>query len=412
METEHVDGAKADLLSMLAEAEAEPTGVQTFNRYVWQAKQAVRQWITCLAAPGGPLFIVCEHVEDLVLVYRDKFRFAQLKTKDKGSWSATAMASRGLDSLVRSYNSARQAGIHELATFELWLEGPISDDEDTTAFVENPRSAVRSVCDKLIGHGLKRNSLADFLARLAIFPDQPTRAHIDAKVIWELSAVWPALSRPELDLLYERLLMTVEAAQAATCSPASVQSHLAASKPTISRDLPQTGDAAGKAIEPIRNQILSYTALQALTPPLPGESTDSLLLRMSNGPGSSLLELKMKAAGARTPTVVKAQELRADMEVRRQLALASSDKAEAELDQLAMRLLTMAEATAARLAMAEAVSPATSARPADAITADLLSRPADLVQCDRAMIFQGESQHIFGYLCQLSDMCKFRWRAL
>lgn len=410
-ETDRGPAKQGDLLELLAMTETDPTGAKTFERYIWQAKQAVRQWITCLSARDGLLFIVCEHTEDIVLVYFDRFRFIQLKTKDKGSWSATVMADRGLDTLVRSYSAARVVGIHEISCFELWLEGSISDDKDTSLFVESPTNASGTVRDKLVVHGLNRENLSDFLSRLKIYPDQPTRHHIDAKVTWELSAIWPALSRPELDALYERLLVAVQAAQAAAPAAATTQRHLAAARPDIRRDLPTPDEPGGAAIEAIRSQVLSHAALVALTPPLPAESVERLLQRMSGGPGSSLLELKMTAAGATSRTIRLAQELRADMEVQRQLLLASTQSAEAELEKVAARLLAMAEATATRLAMSAAVNPAAAARPGEAIAADLLSRPADLAQCDRAQAFQGDGQLIFGYLCHLSDLCQFRWQA-
>ena len=91
----------------------------------------------------------------------------------------------------------------------------------------------------------------------------------------------------------------------------------------------------------------------------------------------------MARAGARPETVRKTQELRADMEVQRLLLLASRDSAESDLERMAVRLLTMADATAARIAMLTAANPAVAARPAEAIAVDLMSRPGDLAQCDR-----------------------------
>ena len=389
--------------------ETDPAGTATFNRYVWQAKQADRQWITCLSDQDGPLFVVCEHTEDLVLVYQDKLRFLQIKTKDRGSWSASVMGDEGIDSLARSYAAARAVGIHEIATFELWLEGPISNDSDTVKFVQNPSTAVKSVRDKIIKNGVKNEWMTDFLLRLVISPDQPTRAHIDAKVIWELGAIWPALSRPELDALYERLLTAAENAQASTASSATVQRHLASARGTFSRDLPSSSEPNATGIGPLRNQILSHSTLIALTPPLPNESIERLLKRMSTAPGSSLLELKMTAGGAREERIRQAQELRADMEIKRQLLLASSENAHIKLEQTAAKLLAMAGATATKFAMSAVSNPAVAARPAEAIAADLLSRPADLAQCDLAQCFGGDGQLIYGYLCHLSDTCQFRW---
>ncbi|MFC7481499.1 hypothetical protein ACFQX7_17685 [Luedemannella flava] len=61
------------LLAKVADLESDPTGLDTFARYVWQAKQVVRQWLTCLSGHDGPLFVVCEQGDDLALVYAEKF---------------------------------------------------------------------------------------------------------------------------------------------------------------------------------------------------------------------------------------------------------------------------------------------------------------------------------------------------
>ncbi len=241
-----------DLLAALAQVDSDTTGAETFERYIWQAKQAVRQWLTCLSGHGGPVFLVCEQVEDLTLVYRDRIRFLQLKTRDRGSWSALAMCDRGIGALVRSYTAARNAGLHELATFELWLEGPTSDVAETVAFASGPAGAGKAVRTKITSLGLKRAWLDDFLQRLVIRPDQPTRAHIDAKALWELSALWPALSRPELDLVYERLLNAATAAQGAAAAPATVQAHLAAARLHIGHHLPGPDEPGGACIRRAR----------------------------------------------------------------------------------------------------------------------------------------------------------------
>ncbi|WP_405141986.1 DUF4297 domain-containing protein [Sphaerisporangium sp. NBC_01403] len=404
-----VASGQLDLLTVLAQVDTDSTGVDTFERYVWQAKQAVRQWLTCLSKNDGPQFLVCERVEDLVLVYADYIRFLQLKTRDRGSWSASGMCDRGIDSLVRSYTAARAEGLHESATFELWLEGPISDVAETVAFVKAPAGAARTVRNKIVEHGLDRSWVDDFLQRLVIRPDQPGRAHIDAKALWELGALWPALSRPELSLVYERLLLAATAAQADSPTPFTVQAHLAAARPHIGHRLPESHEPGGAAVDAIRNQVLSHGVLVGLTPPIPGASVEQLLARVAAGSDASLLELKMMAAGAGAQTIQQAKELRADMEVERQLLLASRETAEMDLQQLATRVLRVAEATAKKIALSSASNPAAAARPAEAIAADLLSRPADLGQCDRASLFDRDGQLIYGFLGHLSDICHFGW---
>jgi hypothetical protein len=401
-----------ELLAKVAEVESDPTGLDTFARYFWQAKQAVRQWLTCLSEREGPLFVVCEQVEDLALIYADRIRFIQLKTRDRGSWSVASMCRRGLDALVRSYGAARKAQIHEVCTFELWVEGAIADKADTVGFVEAPNSADNDVRAKLIASGLIRSWVDDFLQRLVVRPDQPTRAHIDAKAVWELGALWPALSRPETVELYERLLIAATAAQTSgEGQPQSIQAHLAAALPHVGPGLPGPDEPGGAAIDAIREQVLSRGMLVGLTPPLPGESEEQLLARISSGSAASPMELKLMAAGAGRQLIERVQEMRADMEVERQLLLASRDSAEADLERLATRVLTMADATASRIGLSAANNPVAAARSAEAIAADLLARPGDLAHCDRHPLFDRDEHMIFGYLGHLSDVCRFRWQA-
>ncbi|WDP98632.1 dsDNA nuclease domain-containing protein [Micromonospora chalcea] len=397
-------------LAAIAKVTNDPTGLETFARYVWQAKQVVRQWLTCLREQDGPAFAVCEQIEDLALVHSDKVRLIQLKTRDKGSWSVVAMCESGLDALVRSYVNARKAKCHELYSYELWLEGTTAPKADTASFVRDPTTASNDVRARLVAHGLIRAWVDDFLQRLVIEPGQPTQMYIDKVAMWEMSALWPALSHQEVQHLYERLLSAASAAQTGGAGqPASIQAILAAALPHVSHDLPRPGEPGWSDIEPIHNQTLSRSMLTSLTPPLPGERQHRLLARMANGSATSLMELKMRAAGASTTLIEDVQELRATMEVERQLLLASRDNAESELEDLARRVLRMAQATSTRIKLSAVGNPVAAGRPAEAIAADLRARPHDLAQCDRKPLLHQDEELIFGYLGHLSDLCRFDW---
>jgi len=246
---------------------------------------------------------------------------------------------------------------------------------------------------------------------LAIYPDQPPRAYIDAKVVYELGSVWQSSPRAELQLVYERLLQAVAAAQAASPSPASVTAILAAVRPRAAGQSDSPDELDDPAVQRIASQVLTREMLVALTPPTPGEPASQLLTRLSEGTAASLLELKMRSAGANAKTLQRTKEIRADMEVQRQILLASRDTAGDELEDLADRLLIVADATASRISLSAAVNPAAASRPAEAIALDLLSRPADLAQCDTGRLFNGDGRTIYGYLAHLSDECRFPWRA-
>jgi hypothetical protein len=119
-----VDGSVTSLtsaaLSAFTHLPSDPTGTVIFQRLVWQAKLAVRAWLGDFAAAGA-VAVVCEHVEDLAIVEATGFRFAQLKTRDKGSWSAAKICESGhaIERLVASYKLADQAGIVALSHSEV-----------------------------------------------------------------------------------------------------------------------------------------------------------------------------------------------------------------------------------------------------------------------------------------------------
>lgn len=398
-----------DLVSRFAELTGDRSGVSTFARYVWQTKQAVRLWLTCLSSESPPSYVVCEHLEDIALVYPDRIRFLQLKTRDRGSWSAAHMCHTGLDSLMRSFNTARKAGLSKYCAFELWFEGEIPDSAETVAFVKNPASATPEIRAKLIKAGGNELWLSDFLQRLVICPGQPPRAHIDATAYLEIATLWPRLSLPDFVVIYERLLSAAEAAQRAEPSPAALRKHLAERMSSAHANDADPPVERSPALEKLRVQMLDREALLAATPPLPGEPLEKLLERLSAGSTMSPLELKLRTGGASDESVRQTQLLRAEMEIERQLLLASRDSAEDDLEALADRVLTVARAAARHLALSEVANPTAAARPAEAIASLFLSEPQRLAAIDRRKVFDRDGLLMYGFLAHLSDLCRFPW---
>lgn len=397
------------ILSALASTESEETGVRTFARYLWQTKQSVRHWLTCLRQSGAPCAVICERVEDIAIVYPDAVVFAQLKTRDRGSWSAKSVCDKGhgIDALIRSYMESRKAGIHNISTFELWLEGPMSDAKATRDFFEDAAKASEEVKKKIVGLGLKSEYLADFLGRLRIVVQQPAQAHIDSVVIREMGALWPSLSTPELEDLYERLLDMATAAQAGAEPIGSIRRYIARQ---ISSEAPGTLGPSQEDLGPLAIHILWRTTLSEMTPPLPGESHDDLLERMSVGGTKSMLELKMRRAGVSSQTLEQAQDFRAQSDIKRQLAMAGRSNGEVEFSDLSMRVLTVANAIAKRIDLNSVSNPLAAARPADAIAAEILSNPSNFGALDQDGLLGRDGFAVYGYLCQLSDECHFPWR--
>ena len=65
--------------------------------------------------------------------------------------------------------------------------------------------------------------------------------------MWELHALWPSLSHPEVRFLYERPLIAAEAAQTAGQEqPPSIQAILSAALPHLGSDVPEPHEPQGR----------------------------------------------------------------------------------------------------------------------------------------------------------------------
>ena len=370
------------------------TGIDTFERYLWQAKLAVLTWLATLA-PDGPIAVVTEMVEDLVVVETARFRFAQLKTRDRGSWSATKIceSDHAVSKLVASYQVADNAGLLELSQFEVWLEGPPSADAKTNAFFSNPTNGHADLKKKISAMGLTGKAQADFLSKLRIIPHRPSRQSIDAVVIKAIGATWPHLQYQQVADLYGELLAVATAAQSASEPPAIVRTAIIAGRL-------DPADAA--AWSPIQTQALLRGHLLAICPPLNTASNEELLERAAAGE-ATLLELKLVRAGASTSTVASAIGARADAEIAATVAVSSGCVDEADVDALDRRLLSVADSVAV---LSRSAAPAA---PAEYVFHHLMSNPANVSSTDTARVFEGDHRLIVGHLCGLSDECRFGW---
>jgi hypothetical protein len=379
---------------------ADDTGSETFIRYRWQAKMAVLSWLECLAPGTSLVGVLCESVEDIVLVYSEKTVYAQLKTKTRGSWSDSNVCDEGggVDSLVRTHNTISASPVP--LEFHLWLEGPAGATKKTTAFFGDPSTASDVIRKKIVALGISRSLLPAFLARLHVRTDRPPRAHIDAVILQYIGATWPALNHPEREALFVRLLAHAEDAQAAALGGTHAAPLLEALE--IGEDDEIRIAIAAKA--------LTRELLISLTPTLPTTTRSELLARIASGEVASALELKMSAAGATGDTIAEAQELRARADARRLELLGGSETVRPHLQTLEVELLRMAEAHATAANFQGGSVPGVSAAPAEFVVAEIRRHPADLLAIDGRDLFERDTQLLFGLLCQLSDECRFWWR--
>lgn len=396
--------ALARVASKLGAIQGDPTGTLTFARYLWQAKLAVMHWLNLLS-DDDRAGILCDRVEDVVVIGTNDLKFAQLKTRDRGSWTAERVCGKGhgIDALVRSYKLAKQNGILPICRFELWLEGPSSDKKATVTFFTDPSTASPDLRSKIRAYGLTPLEVKDFLSKLAVVVNCPARSTVDAVVLRAIGAIWPSLSAAEAMALYESLLDVATKAQAAETQSLDTQTHLSERLSGTPRD-----PSCALHIPELATQLLSKQMLLGLVPPLPGDTDEQILQRASES-GVTALEMKLRRAGASTRTVERAKALRAEADIRRHLQLESGATGDEGLERLAEFVLTVAEATADSVRMQGPAALAVS-RPADAIAATLLANPQTLANLDSEGIFASGHQ-VFGYLCHLSDKCLFGWRS-
>jgi hypothetical protein len=397
------DGVKDDAeqvepaeIAAFAGMVGDDTGSITFERFRWQAKLAVRAWLGTLAG-DSVIAVVCEHVEDLAFIEISGFRFAQLKTRDRGSWSVAKICAEdhAVDRLVTSYLSAETAGIVHLSQFEVWLEGPPSEAKETTEFFKDPTSASAETRRKIRQFGLQGAKLDDFLGRLSIHCNQPARPSVDAVIIRLIGAIWPALTMHQVERLYESLLRAAEAAQGATATPPSIIETMSAA---------QVDPTKSELLQPIASKSLTVAHIRAVCPPLPTDTDQDLLVRAATGE-ATLLELKLARAGASDDTIQSALLARADAEVVATEGRASGSITVALEEAFVSRLLALAHAVAS----AAAATGAALSRPGEHIFHTLMGSPANTAALDVDGFYRRDPRLVVGHLCGVSDQCRYGW---
>lgn len=376
------------------------TGTETLGRYVYQCKVALQKWLQTLDMSEGAR-VLCEFVDDIATDTGHVIEFAQVKTRDRGAWSASKVlaAGGGIDALIRSYNHAKAAGVVSDARFELILEGPEGDGQDTRAFFEDPTSATTKQRAALAKLGLAAADVADFLERLTITPQFYSRHSIDAVGKNLLTSIVGGHSSDIADL-YDALLKRVVDAHlglAGSADPAN---------PSVLKP-PSDSDADGV----VQQHELTREVLVGLLPPVPALAEEQRrLLEAANGGALAMtaLEFKLVVAGAGQTTIDRAKSRRSAAVVAIELRRGQGSF-DAGLEALGDRVLEHAEAVTMDIsALAPTVERRT--RPADAVYGRLVQQRAALGGLDSNGLLDGDGDLVLGLLCDLSDQCRFPWR--
>lgn len=397
------EGPATSATAALAEVgPGDTSGSETFARYLYQCKVAVQRWLKTLELDDDA-FILCEFVDDITTSASSGLCFAQVKTRDRGSWtSAKVLAGGGgIDALVRSYNLAKHAGVAASVRLELVLEGPEGPATETRTFFADPAKASNDQQKKLKALGLAAGDIADFLGRLTITPQYHARGSIDAVTQRLLMKLIPGHTAVIEDV-YDKLLARVIAAHLGSAASADPEHPLALQ--------PHPG---GDEQETVEEHLLSRVELLSMLPPVPALATEQRrLLEAANGGALAMtdLEWKLRVAGAQEQTIARAQERRAITSVRLAERPTLDGDVDDELVRLEDRALEHADAVTADV-VGSAAGSAQAGRPAEVIYGRLVQQAGQLGTLDSDGVLDGDGGLVLGLVCELSDRCLFEWRS-
>lgn len=378
------------------------SGSETFARYLYQCKVGVQRWLAMIDAPEDA-FVLCEFIDDITTVTGEEIRFAQVKTRDRGAWTAAKVLAKGggVDALVRSFKLASGAEAVPPIKLELVLEGPEGTLSDTRTFFASPTAASREQRLALIKLGLPKKDIDEFLASLSIIRQYHARPSIDAVTIRLLMGLVPGHSA-HTETLYKSLLDRVIAAHVGAAASADPE-HPLALQLAPGSDWPET----------IQAHRLTRAELLTMLPPVPAlEAEQRRLLEAANGGALRMtdLEWKLRVAGAHDQTVARAKSRRSTASARLAARPTLTGEVDRDLVQLTDRLLEHAEAVTADV-VGSAATPSHAARPAEVIYARLVQQTTQLGNLDRDRVLAGDGDLVLGLLCELSDQCWYPWRS-
>jgi hypothetical protein len=395
-----MEGGLEDTLAAMGPGDT--SGSDTFARYLYQCKVAVQRWLATIELADDS-FVLCEFVDDITTVASGEICCAQVKTRDRGSWTVAKVLSDGggIDALVRSYDLAKSAGVAAAIKLELILEGPEGNRSDTKTFFADPTAASSSQRSTLVDLGLAEADIDEFLARLTIVRQYHARPSIDAVTIRLLMALVPGHTS-NIEALYDLLLVRVIAAHVGAAASADPEHPLAFQQSPGSSQQDMVSEHA-----------LSRTELLSILPPVPAlEAEQRQLLEAANGGALAMtdLEWKLRVAGAGEQTVARAKSRRSKASVQLASRPTLTGEVDQELARLTDRVLEHAEAVTADV-VGSAATTAKASRPAEIIYGRLVQQTAQLGHLDQDEVLARDGDLVLGLLCELSDQCRYAWRS-
>lgn len=379
------------------------SGTETLARYHYQCRVAVQRWLLTLGM-SDDAFVLCEFVDDITTVGDREVCFAQVKTRDRGAWSAARVLAKGggIDALVRSYNLTKSYGASFPVKLQLILEGPAGTGGETATFFSDPTAATEKQRQLIVGLGIVAGDVDDFLRCLTIVSQYHPRLSIDAVTVRLLMVLAPGHSA-QIEELYDSLLKRSIEAHTGSSRAADPNKPLAL----------QLAARPSDSVETLREHRLTRAELLKILPLKPEfqEEQRHLLEAANDGStGMSDLEWKLRVAGASENTIARAKDKRAMASARLAIRPDLSAGPDQQLEQLSASVLEYADAVTADV-VGSASTLAHASRPAEVIYGRLVQQAGHLGDLDRDKLLSGNGDIVLGFLCELSDQCRYGWRS-
>lgn len=380
-----------DVVSPPIRVAPDDSGSTTFARFRYQAKVVFPYFLQC-GLGDGPVAVIPEHIEDLLLRGEKGWRFVQIKTRDpaRGMWTLSDLLGDdgALRSLFRSYSATPDCE----ATYEAHLEQSVSPNGNAKLL----RTADGRRADDLIeavrkALGIRKTACVRFLDRVRLIDALPPREHIDAVNLRLAGSIGVTLPHGALQRVYSDALARIETAMAA--EPIGVP------WPTYVHD---ESDETSK--ERFRQKHLDRAECERFATLLRGGSTRLLRRKLNPDlPSPTRLEEKLMLAGAPDSIIEDAKALRAfasaaEFEFLQQTASTEQQKKLADLqERLRFR--------------ATSICAAASANPPgptvwENLQAALHAAPQAI---DPNGVLQQDPLLLMGEVCELSDQCLVNW---
>jgi len=366
------------------------TGTDTIRRFRYQARVAIPFCLEC--ATGGTIrSIIMEHYEDIVVEYKDHWRFIQVKTRDgsRGAWKLSD-AMDGLNSLHRAYQIARDLG----AKYSLYLEGAVAYGDLLNNLLPSNHSLKDDLCRRVSKElGVSKQVCKAFLALTTVQPNQPPRDHIKNSNVRLLAISNPNTSQTELEAIETRLTDEIFRAMG--------QERLEAIIPAYIRNPDGLKDEIKQRVEEKRMTLARLMPLlgSLVAGPYP------LLRRLvdPNLPSPTNLERKLIDGGATDRIIKDAKNLRANATIR-ELEIEASELFDSRerLDDVHLRIEILSNSVAAKF---DGVR-----NPANQIWGALLkSLSKQAREVDPNMMYRRDPYLLLGAACGVSDECRTDW---